>query len=69
LLKGYILALPHPILERKDGGVRRMKPESIPEIRGKAAREFEAKIKEKPSAQKKWILKEATRVYSKVKQE
>lgn len=69
MLKGYILALPYLILERKDGGVRRMKPESIPEIRGKAAREFEAKIKEKPSAQKKWILKEATRVYSKVKQE
>jgi hypothetical protein len=46
-----------------------MKPECIPEIRGKAAREFEAKIRQGPSAQQKRVLKEATNVYRKVKQE
>lgn len=35
-----------------------MKPECIPEIKGKAAREFEARIRRGPSAQQKRILKE-----------
>jgi hypothetical protein len=46
-----------------------MKPDCIPEIKGKAARQFEAKIRIQSSPQKKWILKEATVVYKKVKQE
>lgn len=46
-----------------------MKPECIPEIRGKAAREFEAKIRQGPTVQQKWILKEAIAVYKKAKLE
>jgi hypothetical protein len=46
-----------------------MKPECIPEIRGKAAREFEAKIRQGPTVQQRWVLQEAIRTYKKVKLE
>jgi len=46
-----------------------MKPDCIPEIRGKAAREFEAKIRQGPTAQQKRVLKEAIVTYKKVKLE
>jgi hypothetical protein len=44
-----------------------MKPDCIPEIRGKAARAFEARIKLGPSVQQKKFLQEARAVYKKVK--
>ena len=44
-----------------------MKPECIPEIRGKAAREFEARVKQGPSVQQKKFMCEARVAYKKAK--
>jgi hypothetical protein len=49
--------------------VWRMRPEPIPELKGKVAREFEARIREPLSSKQKWILKEASRVYKSIKEE
>jgi hypothetical protein len=46
-----------------------MKPDSVPELKGKVAKEFEAKIREQSSPQKKWLLKEASEIYKTVKRE
>jgi hypothetical protein len=44
-----------------------MKPDSIPELKGKVARAFEAKISKATSPRQKWILKEAVEAYKKIK--
>jgi hypothetical protein len=44
-----------------------MKPDCIPEIKGKAARQFEDRVKLGPSVQQKKFLQEACAVYKKVK--
>ena len=48
-------------------GKGRMKPDCLPEIKGRAAREFEARVKQGPSAQQKKFLQEACVAYKKVK--
>jgi len=49
--------------------VRKLKPDSIPVLKGKAAREFERKIREPSSPKKKWVLREASKVYRDIKEE
>jgi hypothetical protein len=44
-----------------------MRPDSIPELKGKAAREFEEQIRKEYTPQQKWVLKEAVNTYRKVK--
>jgi hypothetical protein len=43
-----------------------MKPECIPEIKGKAAKEFESRIKLGPSVEQKKFLQEACAAYKKI---
>lgn len=46
-----------------------VKPDSIPELRGKAARQFEARVRKPPTPQQKWVLKKAELVYKTIKKE
>jgi len=47
--------------------VPKMKPNPIPELEGRTAREFEKKIREPPTQVQKQILKEAAIVYKQMK--
>ena len=46
-----------------------MKPDSIPELKGKAARAFEKRIREPCTPQHKWLLRKAEVVYETVKKQ
>ena len=64
--KFNIVSVTHLDLLKVDGIIS-MKPDCIPEIKGKAAREFEARVKLGPSVQQKRFLQEACIAYKKVK--
>jgi len=49
-------------------GKTREESKSMTCLKGKVAKEFEAKIKEQPSPQHKRLLKEASEIYKTVKQ-